>query len=85
MIARSEMDFYMGSILAPLWMATKGSLTRWFKDQLARELPEEHAYSMLYSQAKSVPAGSDGLIILPYFIGEQTPINDPFARGIITG
>lgn len=66
-------------------MATTGSLTRWFKDQLARELPAEQAYSILYSEAESVPAGSNGLLILPYFSGERTPINDPYARGIIAG
>ena len=29
--------------------------------------------------------GSDGLIILPYFAGERTPIFDPDARGVICG
>jgi xylulokinase len=28
---------------------------------------------------------SEGLIILPYFSGERTPINDPKARGLIFG
>ena len=29
--------------------------------------------------------GSDGLITLPYFAGERTPLNDPDARGMIVG
>ncbi|ESL02737.1 carbohydrate kinase, FGGY family protein [Catonella morbi ATCC 51271] len=34
---------------------------------------------------EAVPIGSDGLITLPYFAGERTPINDPFASGCILG
>ena len=32
-----------------------------------------------------IPAGSNGLITLPYFAGERTPINDPQAKGILFG
>lgn len=66
-------------------MATSGSLTRWFRDELARDLPEASAYEALYRQAEQVPPGAHGLIVLPYFSGERTPINDPKARGIIAG
>lgn len=30
--------------------------------------------------ADGIPAGSDGLTILPYFSGERTPINNPMPR-----
>mgnify|MGYP006302829017 FL=1 len=43
------------------------------------------AYAELARGAASVPPGSDGLIVLPYFSGERTPINDPDARGVIFG
>ena len=33
----------------------------------------------------TIPAGSDGLITLPYWAGERTPINDPQAKGILFG
>jgi len=66
-------------------MATTGSLTRWFRDQLARDLPEETAYDTLFAEADNVPPGSEGLLVLPYFSGERTPINDPKARGVIAG
>ncbi|MBN1934245.1 MAG: sugar kinase, partial [Anaerolineae bacterium] len=33
----------------------------------------------------AVPPGSEGLVILPYFSGERTPLNDPDARGVIAG
>jgi xylulokinase len=29
--------------------------------------------------------GANGLVALPYFYGERTPINDPQARGLIAG
>lgn len=66
-------------------MATSGSLTRWFRDELARDLPRERAYAELFGAAAQVPAGSGGLLTLPYFSGERTPINDPKARGVIAG
>jgi xylulokinase len=36
-------------------------------------------------EAEKVPPGSDGLIVLPYFMGERTPIWDPHAKGMIIG
>ena len=34
-----------------------------------------HAY--LDRLANDVPAGSEGVVLLPYFLGEKTPIHDP--------
>lgn len=72
-------------------MATSGALTRWFRDNFAQ--PEmaaeadggENAYAALADLAADVPAGADGLVCLPYFSGERTPINDPLARGVFAG
>jgi xylulokinase len=72
-------------------MATTGALTRWFRDQFARqEMAVEasggpNAYATLTAKAAAVPPGSEGLAILPYFSGERTPLNDPDARGVIAG
>jgi xylulokinase len=72
-------------------MATSGALTRWFRDQCAPDMVAAEAsggptaYAELARGAASVPPGSDGLIVLPYFSGERTPINDPDARGVIFG
>ena len=35
--------------------------------------------------AADVPPGADGLILLPYFLGEKTPMHDPYARGTLVG
>lgn len=66
-------------------MGTTGSLTRWFKDELARDLSPENGYAELFAAAGSVAPGAGGLLVLPYFSGERTPINDPRASGVIAG
>ena len=66
-------------------MSTTGSLTRWFRDNFAQEYPENEAYSKLFDGAKNIAPGSEGLLMLPYFSGERTPINDPRAKGVIAG
>jgi len=44
-----------------------------------------NAYQLLEEQIKDVPPGSEGLVALPYFMGERSPIWDPDARGMFTG
>lgn len=72
-------------------MSTSGALLHWFRDefgQVEREVEQKlsiSAYKLLADQAAEVPPGSNGLITLPYFSGERTPINDPHARGLIMG
>jgi len=72
-------------------MSTGGSLTTWFRDQFAElELLNEkrgikNAYEALSELALRSPVGSNGLIVLPYFEGERTPIHDPQAKGMIFG
>jgi xylulokinase len=82
---------FPGSFALMAGMATSGTLTRWFRDNFARELMAleseggESAFKALANEASRVPAGSEGLIILPYFSGERTPINDTRARGVFYG
>jgi xylulokinase len=66
-------------------MSTTGSLTRWFKDELARDLSADDGYARLFTAAARVEPGAQGLLMLPYFSGERTPISDPDARGVIAG
>ncbi|WP_448536371.1 FGGY-family carbohydrate kinase [Pseudothermotoga sp.] len=71
--------------------ATTGALARWFKEQFAEsetvvgERMGISAYQLLDQEVKGIPAGSDGIIVLPYFMGERSPIWDPSARGVIFG
>ena len=66
-------------------LATSGTLTHWFRDQFARDLPRDTAFETLASEADKVPPGSEGLLFLPYFSGERTPIHDPDAKGAFFG
>jgi xylulokinase len=66
-------------------LATSGTLTHWFRDQFARELDRDEAFPSLAAEAEDVPAGAEGLLFLPYFSGERTPIHDPHAKGAFFG
>jgi sugar (pentulose or hexulose) kinase len=71
--------------------ATAGAVVRWFRDVFGGlELEAEKqlgidAYTLLELKCKNVPAGSEGLLVLPYFMGERSPIWDGNARGTILG
>jgi len=64
---------------------------RWFRDNFgALEVQEAQAtgkdpYELLAMQAAAAPPGSEGLIYLPYLMGERTPHLDPLARGVFFG
>jgi xylulokinase len=66
-------------------LATSGTLTHWFRQQFARELDPETAVITLTQEAEKSPPGAKGLVVLPYFSGERTPIHDPQAKGMIFG
>jgi len=72
-------------------MATGGSGLNWFVDTFATGLRAEaqkagiSVHRRLDQLAAQVPAGADGLIVLPYFLGEKTPIHNPNARGVFSG
>src|SRR6202453_139780 len=66
-------------------LATSGTLTHWFADQLARDLNPEAVLGALAAEAATSPPGANGLVFLPYFSGERTPIHDPNAKGAIVG
>lgn len=68
-----------------------GTLQNWYRDQLFPECVKEgeetggNAFALMMRGISEIRPGSDGLITLPYFAGERTPINDPDARGVIFG
>ena len=61
-------------------LSAAGSL-RWFRDTLAPGVE----FGDLVAPAAEVPAGSDGLLFLPYLSGERSPHPDPLARGAFVG
>ena len=60
--------------------ATAGALAAW-----VRELCGATDFAALTAAAREVPPGAGGLVTLPYFSGERTPLFDPRARGVIAG
>lgn len=61
-------------------MATSGAITSWLRD-----LTQSQTFEELLELAKDSGPGARGLLMLPYFAGERTPIADPDARGTIIG
>ena len=76
---------FAGQYASMAGLATSGTLTHWFADQLARDLSPEAAMGALAAEARASPPGANGLVFLPYFSGERTPIHDPNAKGTIFG
>lgn len=60
-------------------MATSGAVTDWLRRLVGGDFAD------LVAEAGAVPPGGRGLIMLPYFAGERTPLFDPDARGIVAG
>jgi xylulokinase len=76
---------FAGQYASMAGLATSGTLTHWFADELARDLSPETAMGALAAEGQASPPGANGLIFLPYFSGERTPIHDPNAKGAIIG
>jgi xylulokinase len=66
--------------LMGVMLSAAGSL-QWYRDKLACG----RSFADLVDEAAGVPAGSEGLIFLPYLSGERTPHPDPLARGAWIG
>lgn len=66
--------------LMGVMLSAAGSL-QWYRDKFACE----RNFDELVGEASQIPAGSDGLIFLPYLSGERTPHPDPLARGAWIG
>ena len=55
---------------------------QWLKDQI---FESPLSYPELLARAEQVPPGADGLLFLPYILGERAPLWNPSARGVICG
>lgn len=63
------------------WIVRTFAATEAAAAAAAGETPHQH----LDRLAAKLPPGADGLVLLPYFLGEKTPIHDPHARGTLIG
>jgi xylulokinase len=85
--ARLYLDYHLvPGLYAPNGcMAASGSALNWLAGLIGDTTGAERPHVALDQLAGSVPAGSDGVLCLPYFLGEKTPIHDPLARGTFIG
>ncbi|GAB3462829.1 FGGY-family carbohydrate kinase [Streptomonospora sediminis] len=70
---------FPGTTTLAAGMATSGAITDWLRGLVGGDFAE------LVEEAAAVPAGSRGLLMLPYFAGERTPLFDADARGAVLG
>ena len=70
--------YQMGATLAA------GLALRWLRDNVFA-LQGEDALDQMTAWAGTVPPGANGLVVVPYLLGERTPHMDPSARGVIVG
>ena len=90
---RLYLDYHLvpGLFMPNGCMATGGSALNWFTATFGGGYAvEARAAGLSLHQffdrlAAARPPGADGLTILPYFLGEKTPVHDPQARGVIEG
>lgn len=68
-----------GSFTRAAGMAAAGTVTDWFRDLV--QAPVE----TLIKEAAALGSQPSGLLVLPYFAGERTPIFEPRARGLVIG
>ena len=72
-------------------MVSSGGCLRWFRDQLgqlevqAATEQRADAFDLLTQQAAEVPPGSEGVVFLPYMMGERSPLWHTNARGVFFG
>ncbi len=70
---------------------TGGQLLRYMRDNFSHveiemeKLVDINSYQFMDMEAERINPGSDGLIVLPYLMGERTPIWDVHARGVVFG
>ena len=73
------------------WCQTAGSILKWYRDNFGLTEVEKakslnvDSYDVLMAQASEVPPGSDGLILLPHFMGAASPEFNPNAKGVLFG
>lgn len=64
-----------------LCSSTAGMALKWYKNQFCENL----SFKDLDAIADKVSAGSDGLVMLPYFCGSSTPRYNPNVRAVFSG
>lgn len=68
-----------------------GASYQWFRDNFCQDFVEkaegieQNAFQLMNEEAGQANPGCDGVVFLPYMMGERSPIWDPYARGVFFG
>lgn len=71
--------------------AAAASVYRWFRDELGgleqaeAEKSGDDYFDVMNKKIAEVPAGANGLVVMPYFASAATPRYNPSARGAVLG
>mgnify|MGYP005843141811 CR=1 FL=1 len=87
---------YPEAVLPGLWLleggqVSAGSLVKWYRDHMGGTAVLEaerrglSAYQLLDEEARRIPPGAEGLVVLDHWQGNRTPLRDPLSRGVISG
>jgi xylulokinase len=85
--ALAHKKLILGTHVVPgLWLLQGGTVggggtLKWFRQELGKDL----SFDDLTAEAEKTPAGSDGVVFLPYMAGERSPIWNPDAKGVFYG
>ncbi len=69
-----------GTYMMHAFSMTGGMVLRWLRDRFGGD-----PYEALTAAAAAVPAGAEGLVLLPHFQGAGLPESNPKARGVLYG
>ena len=70
---------------------TAGMVLKWFRDEFCHEevrvaeLENIDPFDLIVDQAEKIPAGADGLIMLPHLMGAGSPEFNPEVKGVFAG
>jgi gluconokinase len=62
-----------------------GNVVQWLLQKFCAGDTTEAGYNFLFEAAEKIPAGSEGLVFLPYLFGERAPVWDEQACGVYFG
>ena len=66
-------------------LSNTGGAVEWFKAQFSAALSGSDDYESLFAAAARVEPGATGVICLPYWQGERSPVWDPKAKAVFFG
>ncbi len=64
-----------------LWSSTAGMALKWFREQFASDI----SFAEIDALCEQIPAGCDGMTMLPYFCGSTMPKYNPDAKAVFAG